>query len=110
MFTYISLDGDPKGAPPGNPTPDWKDRFAARQKVAQVLINIARTSPKVCPEVLFTNADVVKRFSSILGGCGNPFRKRHCEMLSRSVLSFEHLPIHPVISRCQNPELGAEHF
>eukprot|EP00884_Botryococcus_braunii_P005964 jgi/Botrbrau1/15369/Bobra.0304s0010.1 len=64
MFTYVSLEGDPKGAPPGDPSPDWKDRFSARQRVATVLVNIARISPKVLVPQLSGQATRIRDMSA----------------------------------------------
>ncbi|KAK9825813.1 hypothetical protein WJX74_009906 [Apatococcus lobatus] len=45
MFVSFPLEGDPKGAPPPNPWPEWKERHRARQIISNMLLVYSKEAP-----------------------------------------------------------------
>ena len=47
MFSYVKLEGDPRGAPPAHPGSGWKDRYSARQRIGGLILAYARAAGQV---------------------------------------------------------------
>ena len=68
MFSYVKLEGDPRGAPPAHPGSGWKDRYSARQRIGGLILAYARAAGQVLhsnghpplSELLFPNEYVTR--------------------------------------------------
>lgn len=47
MLSYVQLEGDPRGVPPAQPPPGWRERYSARQKIAGAMVTYARSAGQV---------------------------------------------------------------
>ena len=47
MFASFHLEGDPKGAPPPNPWPEWKERHRSRQIISNMLLIFSKVPSPV---------------------------------------------------------------
>ena len=47
MFAYVTLEDDPRGAPPAHPGTGWRERYSARQRIGGLVLAYARAAPQV---------------------------------------------------------------